>query len=272
MAASLTVPPAVRLAFAKYAFQVCLEAEVDDLEFEGKHREICNHLEQEWEQGAKTKSTEAAKEDALQQYGSVEQASQLLKKSFGERFIFHHRYRTERFLVVLVFILFQLVDDADGRWNGYRIELSIQNLGFYLLTVVPLVFIYCWRRRDISPTLRDTTLTPIKSQDNNLSKHSQNLFFPSPDNSQRSAWETWMKRSAGLVVLMSSMLFCYGQVNNRLMYLCNMVPLLWPDIMVLTVYLWLQGVLLGIAAVCFVRDAGLLNLDLFRRWMLRMAR
>lgn len=272
MAASLTVPPAVRLAFAKYAFQVCLRAEVDDLDFEGRQREICNHLELAWIQGVETKSDEAAEEDALQQYGSVEEASQLMKRPFWERFIFHHRYRTERLLLVLVCFFLQLVPNPKGKWAGCLIEVRENpDFGATLLVVLPLVFIYCWKRRSFPANLSQANPTAWKAEDMSLLAKIRSIVSDPTDELRQSTGAIWLKRFTGLIFFLAVLLITLPSTLGTATHYLYKWPVDGSNILIVLFYLWLQGVLLGIAATCVVHDAGLVRADVFRRWLLKTA-
>jgi hypothetical protein len=280
MSSKLTVPPAIRSTFAKYAFQICLRAEVDDLEFEGKHREICNDLEQEWERtveskwGVEPNPDEAARDTALREYGSIEEASRSMKRPFAERFIFHNRYRTERLLLVLVCFFLQL-DIVEG-WRMTSLTIVVSGTpkyGFNMLVVLPLVFIYCWKRREIpAGVMHKAATTARKVEDMSLLAKIRSIVRGPNEEIGGATKGIWGKRFTGLIFLLSVFLLSLpSTVRTATYYLC-LSPVGGATVLVVHFYLWLQGVLLGIAAACLVHDAGMIRADLFRRWLLKLAR
>lgn len=84
----LRIPPAVSFAFERVAADVCDRASLEPSEWSAKAKELVNHLEQRWCEGAERgMSTEEAQERALTLFGPPEEVGRWLRKGLIRRWL-----------------------------------------------------------------------------------------------------------------------------------------------------------------------------------------
>lgn len=106
--ASLTVPPAVTLAFERYCQEVCRLAALDSDQVPGRVYEWTTRLQDNWRAGCEefNLSTTAAQDRAIELFGKPKELAASLRKPWWLSVITYRRCQVQRFAVVLAYWIF----------------------------------------------------------------------------------------------------------------------------------------------------------------------
>jgi hypothetical protein len=98
----LRVPPAVTFKFERIVSEVCHHAKLDTDEWPLRARELLDHLQERWREGAESGlSTETAEARALERFGHPLAVARGLRQPWFKRLMYQNRLRLHRYVTFL---------------------------------------------------------------------------------------------------------------------------------------------------------------------------